>query len=65
MDSDTSRFIKKIMDNRELQTVVKFLNTYLDDTGKEQLGHCISMMYRIGYEDCLQEMGIALTSSNT
>ena len=49
-------FAKALSENHELMTVIKFLNTYLDETGKLQLGHCMSLMYKQGYEDCISDI---------
>ena len=50
------QFQHDLLENHELMTVIKFLNTYLDDTGKLQLGHCLSLTYQHGYADCLSDM---------
>lgn len=49
-------FAKALGENHELMTVIRFLNTYLDETGKLQLGHCMSIMYKQGYEDCIRDI---------
>lgn len=47
---------KALMDNEKLCTDVRFLNTYLDDSGKVALGRVISASYELGYKDCIADI---------
>ena len=49
-------FARNLMGNDELLTKIRFLNTYLDESGKTALGRVMSILYKQGYEDCVADL---------
>lgn len=49
-------FETALIGNHELMRDIRFLNTYLDDSGKKVLGRCLGLMYKQGYEDCIADI---------